>query len=129
LDEIKSNKNLSWSTHEEVCLLDCDGINKTIDEQGGLRDQVVLSGKNMMGDMVLEDKAWYVVVHTPQQKRTPKDRCWVHLTGVLVDHCDELLWYIFHTCENRNDKDSFVEKLDEYVDIRTNCRIRKVGAT
>jgi hypothetical protein len=37
------------------------------------------------------------------------------------------LWYIFHTCENHKDKDTLVEKLDAFIDIRTNCTIREVG--
>jgi hypothetical protein len=87
-----------------VHLLDRDGTNKKVLMSREAVDQVVWSGKNiMMGDMVLENKAWYVVVHTSKQKKTPKDKCSVHLTGVLVDQCNELLWYIFHTRENHKD--------------------------
>jgi hypothetical protein len=60
--------------------------------------------------------------------KKPKEECWVHLNAVLVDHCNELLWYIFHTCENRKNKDNLVEKLDAFIQIRTNFTIRDVGA-
>jgi hypothetical protein len=84
--------------------------------------------KTLWGTWCLKKKAWYVVVRNPKQKKWPEDKCWVHLTGVLVDHCNELLWYIFHTCENHKEKDLLVEKLDEFIDIRTGCIIREVGS-
>jgi hypothetical protein len=82
-----------------------------------------------VGDLVLEDKAWYVLLRTPKEKKAPNTYCWVHLNAVLVDQCNELLWYIFHTCENHKDKDkdTLVEKLDAFIDICTNCTIREVG--
>jgi hypothetical protein len=80
-----------------------------------------------MGDVVLEDKVWYVVLHTPKEKKKPKKDCWVHVNGVLVDQCNELLWYIFHTCENHEDRENLVEKLDAFIETCTNFTIREVG--
>jgi hypothetical protein len=94
LEEIRSNKNLSWSSHEEVRLLERDGINKQVLMSRGAIDQIEWSGKNIMGDVVLEDNAWYVALRTPKEKKKPKTDCWVHLNAVLVDQCNELMWYI-----------------------------------
>jgi hypothetical protein len=110
-----------------VRLLERDGINKKVLMSRGALDQNEWSGKNIMRDAVLEDKAWYILLRTPKENKKPKKYCWVHLNAVLVDQCNELLWYIFHTCENHKDKNTLAEKLDAFIDIRTNCTIREVG--
>jgi hypothetical protein len=110
-----------------VRLLECDGINRKVLRSRGAVDQLVWTGKNFMGDVVLEKKEWYVVLRTPKEMKKPKEECWVHLNAVLVDQCNELLWYIFHTCENHKNKDNLVEKLDASIQIRTNFTIREVG--
>ena len=126
-EEIKSKNNISWSTHEKVRLLERDGINRIVLLSRGGVDQNEWSGKNVMGEVVLENKDWYVLLRTPDEVDEPEENCWVHLNAVLVDQCNELLWYIFHTCENHKDKDSLVEKLDTFVDIHTSCTTREVG--
>jgi hypothetical protein len=80
-----------------VRLLERDGINKQVLMSRGAIDQNEWSGNNIMGDLVLEKKAWYVLLRTPKEKKKAKKDCWVHLNGVLVDQCNELMRYIFHT--------------------------------
>jgi hypothetical protein len=120
-------KKIDWSTQEEVRLLERAGINRVVLLSRGALEQLVWTGNNFMGDVVLEKKEWYVVLRTPEEMEKPKDECWSALNAVLNDQCNELLWFIFHTCENHKNKDNLVEKLDAYMDIKTGCVTRTVG--
>jgi hypothetical protein len=120
-------KKIDWSTQEEVRLLERAGINRVVLLSRGALEQLVWTGNNFMGDVVLEKKEWYVVLRTPEEMEKPKDECWSALNAVLNDQCNELLWFIFHTCENHKNKDLLVATLDTYMDIKTGCVTRRVG--
>jgi hypothetical protein len=118
---------MAWSTQEEVRLLERAGINRKVLMSRGALEPLVWTGKNFMGGVVLEKKGWYVVLRTPEEMEKPKEECWVALNAVLNHQCNQLLWFIFHTCENHKNKDLLVATLDTYMDIKTGCVTSRVG--
>jgi hypothetical protein len=115
-------KNLSWLANVELRLLERDGMTEKVLLSRGALDQNVWSGKNILGKVELDNKKWYVEMRTPRQKKMD----WIELTAVLTDHCNEVLWYIYHTCEHHKDKRLLVEALDSFVNIRTLCNVKQV---
>jgi hypothetical protein len=66
--------------------------------------------------------------HPTKDKKKKVEECWVRLSGVLIDHCDKLLWCAYHhTYENNTDKKLLVRDLDNFLEIATKCQVTAVG--